>query len=151
MHQVIDKVLKSMRMHIDKRKVKLEIHKDATQFVVEGDIVHLTNVIFNLIDNALKYSPDAPELIVKTRNTPTQFYVSVTDNGIGISRDQQKKIFEKLYRVPTGNIHNVKGFGLGLSYVKVVIDKHNGAVKLDSELDVGSTFTVHLPFSQGLS
>jgi two-component system phosphate regulon sensor histidine kinase PhoR len=151
MHQVIDKVLKSMRMHIDKRKVKVTIQKEATQFVVEGDLVHLTNVIFNLIDNALKYTPEAPELIIKTRNTNTQFYVSVADNGIGISRDQQKKIFEKLYRVPTGNIHNVKGFGLGLSYVKVIADKHNGTVKLESELDIGSTFTVHLPFSQGLS
>jgi two-component system phosphate regulon sensor histidine kinase PhoR len=151
MHQVIDKVMKSMRMHIEKRKVKATIQKDATQFIVEGDVVHITNVIFNLIDNALKYSPEAPELIIKTRNTATQFYVSVGDNGIGISRDQQKKIFEKLYRVPTGNIHNVKGFGLGLSYVKVIVDKHNGSVKLDSEVDVGSTFTVNLPFSQGLS
>ncbi len=151
MHAVIHKVLKSMRIHIDKRKVKVDLKLQATEYELEGDLVHLTNVIYNLLDNAIKYSPEAPQIVIETRNSSTRFSVSVSDNGLGISRDEQKRIFEKLYRVPTGNLHNVKGFGLGLSYVKTVVEKHNGSVQLESELEIGSTFTVNLPLSQGLS
>ena len=151
MHAVIHKVLKSMRIHIEKRKVKLDLKLQADRFELEGDMVHLTNVIFNLLDNAIKYSPEAPQIVVETRNSGARLYVSVSDNGLGISREQQKRIFEKLYRVPTGNVHNVKGFGLGLSYVKTVVEKHNGSVQLESEPEIGSTFTVILPLSQGLS
>ena len=117
-------------------------------FEVEADTVHLTNVVFNLVDNALKYTPESPEIKIETREQNGQFVLSVSDNGIGISRDQQKKIFEKLYRVPTGNIHNVKGFGLGLSYVKVIVEMHHGQIKLESEPEVGSTFSVYLPYNQ---
>lgn len=151
MHAVIHKVLKSMRIHIEKRKVKLDLKLQADRFELEGDMVHLTNVFFNLLDNAIKYSPEAPQIVVETRNSGARLYVSVSDNGLGISREQQKRIFEKLYRVPTGNVHNVKGFGLGLSYVKTVVEKHNGSVQLESEPEIGSTFTVILPLSQGLS
>ncbi len=151
MHALIHKVLKSMRIHIDKRKVKIDLKLQATQSELEGDVVHLTNVIYNLLDNAIKYSPESPQIVIETRNSSTRFSVSVSDNGLGISRDEQKRIFEKLYRVPTGNLHNVKGFGLGLSYVKTVVEKHNGSVQLESELEIGSTFTVNLPLSQGLS
>lgn len=151
MHAVIHKVLKSMRIHIDKRKVRLDLKLQAERFELEGDMVHLTNVIFNLLDNAIKYSPESPQIVVETRNLGARLHVSVSDNGLGISREQQKRIFEKLYRVPTGNLHNVKGFGLGLSYVKTVVEKHNGIVQLESEPEIGSTFTVVLPLSQGLS
>jgi two-component system phosphate regulon sensor histidine kinase PhoR len=145
MHALILKVLRSMQVHIDRRKVKTEIKLDAPKCVIEGDPVHLTNVIFNLIDNALKYTPEAPDLKVHTRNSGGRFIVSVSDNGIGISREQQRKVFDKLYRVPTGNIHNVKGFGLGLSYVKAVVERHQGQVSVESELGIGSTFTVSIP------
>jgi two-component system phosphate regulon sensor histidine kinase PhoR len=147
-HQVIERVLKSMRMHIEKRKVKIDLQLKAKRFEIEADTVHLTNVVFNLVDNALKYTPESPEIKIETREQNGQFVLAVSDNGIGISRDQQKKIFEKLYRVPTGNIHNVKGFGLGLSYVKVIVGMHHGQIKLESEPDVGSTFSVYLPYNQ---
>ena len=147
-HQVIERVLKSMRMHIEKRKVKIDLQLKASRFELEADAVHLTNVVFNLVDNALKYTPESPEIKIETREQNGQFVLAISDNGIGISRDQQKKIFEKLYRVPTGNIHNVKGFGLGLSYVKVIIGMHHGQIKLESEPEVGSTFSVYLPYNQ---
>ena len=147
-HQVIERVLKSMRMHMEKRKVKIDLQLKAGRHELEADTVHLTNVVFNLVDNALKYTPESPEIKIETREQNGQFVLAVSDNGIGISRDQQKKIFEKLYRVPTGNIHNVKGFGLGLSYVKVIVEMHHGQIKLESEPEVGSTFSVYLPYNQ---
>jgi two-component system phosphate regulon sensor histidine kinase PhoR len=147
-HQIIERVLKSMRMHIEKRKVKIDLQLKAERHEIEADTVHLTNVVFNLVDNALKYTPESPEIKIETREQNGQFVLAVSDNGIGISRDQQKKIFEKLYRVPTGNIHNVKGFGLGLSYVKVIVEMHHGQIKLESEPEVGSTFSVYLPYNQ---
>ena len=126
----------------------LDLSLNALKPVMEGDIVHLTNVIFNLLDNAIKYTPDVPEIRIETGNVGAAFVFSIRDNGIGISRDEQKRVFEKLYRVPTGNIHNVKGFGLGLSYVQVIVEKHHGYIRVESELGLGSTFTVTLPEKQ---
>lgn len=148
MHELINKAIRSLQVHFDRRKVKLSLDLNAQEFTVEGDFVHLTNTVYNLIDNALKYTPDAPEISIRTKNNLGGFSLAVGDNGIGISRDQQKRIFEKLYRVPTGNIHNVKGFGLGLSYVKTIVEKHQGQIKLESEPGVGSTFTINLPLRQ---
>lgn len=148
MHVVIQKVLRSFEMHLNRRKVTLDLSLNALKPVVEGDIVHLTNVIFNLLDNAIKYTPDVPEIRIETGNVGAAFVFSIRDNGIGISRDEQKRVFEKLYRVPTGNIHNVKGFGLGLSYVQVIVEKHHGYIRVESELGLGSTFTVTLPEKQ---
>jgi len=110
-----------------------------------GDPLHMSNIIYNLLDNANKYSPDRPEILVKTRNNGATIEVLVSDNGIGMSRDVQKMIFEKFYRVPTGNIHNVKGFGLGLSYVKAMTLEHNGRVEVESEPGKGSTFKLVFP------
>jgi two-component system phosphate regulon sensor histidine kinase PhoR len=103
-------------------------------------------VIYNLIDNAIKYADGRPVVEISTVSDARGISVSFKDNGIGISRENQKKVFDKLYRVPTGNVHNVKGFGLGLSYVKRVVEMHGGRIDLASELKKGSTFTIHLPY-----
>jgi two-component system phosphate regulon sensor histidine kinase PhoR len=145
MHDIVNTVNRSLQVHFERNKVELKLELNAQKFEIIGDVVHLTNTVFNLVDNALKYTPDSPQITISTRNQGGNFCLSVQDNGIGISRDQQKKIFDKLYRVPTGNIHNVKGFGLGLSYVKAIVEKHLGHIKIDSEPGVGSKFTLVLP------
>jgi two-component system phosphate regulon sensor histidine kinase PhoR len=108
--------------------------------------VHITNVLSNLIDNALKYSSNTPKIHIKTRNLNNGIIISVKDYGIGISKENTTKIFDKLFRVPTGTVHDVKGFGLGLSYVKAIVDKHKGSIKVSSQIGKGSTFSIHLPF-----
>jgi two-component system, OmpR family, phosphate regulon sensor histidine kinase PhoR len=148
MHQVIDKVSKSMQMLLDQKKGKIVLLLEAKDPVIEADKTHITNMVNNLVENAIKYTPDLPEIIIRTKGNKTHFTISIEDNGLGISREQQKRIFEKMYRVPTGNIHNVKGFGLGLSYVKAIVEKHRGNIRVESEKGVGSTFTVSLPFKQ---
>ena len=112
-----------------------------------ADKIHFTNVIFNLLDNANKYIHRSPEIIISTENSYSGIIISVKDNGPGISKANQKKIFEKLYRIPSGNIHNVKGFGLGLSYVKAIIEQHGGKITLESELNTGSNFIIYLPLN----
>ena len=109
--------------------------------------MHITNVIFNLMDNAVKYKrPDADlQLMVKTWNEPGKLMISIQDNGIGIKKENLKKIFEKFYRVHTGNLHDVKGFGLGLAYVKKIIMDHKGTIRAESELNVGTKFIIALP------
>ncbi len=119
----------------------------ATSFILNVDKVHFTNVIFNLLDNANKYTPVSPQIKITTENSYSGILISVTDNGAGISKANQKKIFEKLYRVPTGNIHNVKGFGLGLSYVKAIIERHGGKITLESEINKGTKFIIYLPLN----
>lgn len=145
LHEIINKALKSLKVHFDRNKTVLKLQLNASQFIVPGDGVHLTNSVFNLLDNAIKYTPESPVIEVTTKNQGRNFVLEIKDNGIGISKDQQKKIFDKLYRVPTGNIHNVKGFGLGLSYVKAIAEKHQGSIKIDSDLGIGSTFCLILP------
>ena len=101
----------------------------------------------NLLDNANKYTPEAPHIIVSTRNTAQALLITISDNGIGMSREAQKQIFEKFYRVPTGNRHDVKGFGLGLNYVKTIVEAHGGTVSVKSEQGKGSTFEVTMPLA----
>jgi two-component system phosphate regulon sensor histidine kinase PhoR len=148
MHEIIQKTVTSLGMHLDRNKIKLNLSLNAEKAIITGDQIHLTNGIFNLLDNAIKYRQEFPEINIETSSKEGYFVLKVSDNGIGISRDQQSKVFEKLYRVPTGNIHNVKGFGLGLSYVKAIVAKHKGTIKLESEVGLGSTFIVNLPFTQ---
>jgi two-component system phosphate regulon sensor histidine kinase PhoR len=107
--------------------------------------VHLTNVWVNLLENAVKYSPDVLEVTVSTRVSDDGFEVQIKDRGKGMSASVRKRIFDKFYREPTGNIHNVKGHGLGLSYVKQIISLHSGTISVESEPKQGSTFTVFLP------
>ena len=114
--------------------------------IIEGDLTHVANVINNLLDNADKYSPDKPEISVSTRNVSNGIEITVQDNGIGISKEARKQIFDKFYRVPTGNLHDVKGFGLGLSYVKAMMTAHKGAVEVKSDPGKGSSFILTFPF-----
>jgi two-component system phosphate regulon sensor histidine kinase PhoR len=144
--QVLEKVMKSLSMHLERKKGKLELQLNTERVMVEADPVHITNVMYNLIDNAIKYSKSEPHIIITVSETEKGLGIEVADNGIGISKDQQKRIFEKLYRVPTGNVHNVKGFGLGLSYVKAIVDKHFGQIRLESELGKGSRFLITIPY-----
>jgi two-component system phosphate regulon sensor histidine kinase PhoR len=133
---------------MDKRGGKLEFLPEADRSVITGDLMHLTNVVSNLMENAMKYTNRNPEITISTMNENNSLVVSVTDNGIGISKEDQKRIFDKFYRVPTGNVHNVKGFGLGLSYVKLIVDEHGGSIKIKSEFNKGSRFDIHLPLEE---
>jgi len=145
-HEIINTAINNTHLLIDQRNGKIitELHATNTKF--QADRVHLTNIIFNLIDNAVKYSKESPEITLVTENAENGIKIYIKDNGIGISKENQKKIFDKFYRVPTGNVHNVKGFGLGLSYVQAVVQKHGGEISVHSELGKGSTFIVYLPF-----
>lgn len=144
-NEVVNQVLQNMKIQLEQRGGSFITDLRATNTLVEADKIHLTNVIFNLVDNALKYTEKIPIIKVGTRNEAQGVVVFVEDNGIGISKENQKKIFDKLYRVPTGNVHNVKGFGLGLSYVKAIVDKHNGWIKVKSEPNKGSRFEILIP------
>ncbi|MBK7807363.1 MAG: HAMP domain-containing sensor histidine kinase [Saprospiraceae bacterium] len=121
---------------------------NAQKPVIEGDVTHISSIINNLLDNAEKYTPEKPEIVISTKDVKGGVEFSVTDNGIGISKDALKNIFEKFYRVHTGNLHDVKGFGLGLSYVKAMVDAHHGKIQVKSEPGKGSTFTILLPEKQ---
>jgi two-component system phosphate regulon sensor histidine kinase PhoR len=144
-HEIIGEVVKNIgiQVEINDGIIIKEFH--AVLPVISADRMHLTNVIYNLLENANKYSPKKPLIVISTQNVPGGVEISVKDNGIGINKADQKKIFDKLYRVPTGNVHNFKGFGLGLSYVKAIIDKHGGRITIDSELNKGSKFTFFVP------
>ncbi|MCE3259273.1 MAG: two-component sensor histidine kinase [Bacteroidetes bacterium] len=144
-HDIINTAINNTQLLISQRQGNIQTFLKAQKFKLQADRVHLTNIIFNLIDNAIKYTRGVPEIVITTYNTSEGIMIEVKDNGIGISKENQRKIFDKFYRVPTGNVHNVKGFGLGLSYVLAVILKHNGTISVDSEPGKGSTFKVHLP------
>jgi two-component system phosphate regulon sensor histidine kinase PhoR len=151
LHNLIGQSIVNIRLQVENKGGTIGKELKATRSVVKGDRVHLTNIVFNLIDNALKYTSGEPKISISTRNDEAGIFISVKDNGIGISKENQKRIFETMYRVPTGNIHNVKGFGLGLSYVKAVVEKHKGSIGVESEPGKGSTFTVYLPFNESLT
>ncbi len=138
-------VLGSMKLVMDKAGAVVTLDHEGSDFVVRGSDVHLTNVLYNLLDNALKYSPGSPTIRMLIRDTGPSVQVSVTDQGIGISAEYQSRIFEKFFRVPSGDVHNTKGYGLGLSYVDQVVRKHGGTLAVASELGQGSTFTITLP------
>ncbi|RYF63160.1 MAG: HAMP domain-containing histidine kinase, partial [Cytophagaceae bacterium] len=151
-HDVIEKVLNNLSLQIEQRGGEVDLHFDADREVVEADELHLTNIVYNLLDNALKYSPESPHITISTRSLPegtaTNGGVSiiVSDQGLGMSKEQTSRIFEKFYRVPTGNRHDVKGFGLGLSYVKKMVEEHHGQILVESQPGKGSTFEVILPY-----
>lgn len=142
---LVGKVLNSFKLTIANRNGNVETHLDADPSVIFADELHMTNLIYNLVDNGIKYSSGEPHIVVSTTTDGKHFRLSVKDNGIGISKADQKHIFEKFYRVSTGNVHNVKGFGIGLNYVARVVNLHHGHITVESEPGCGSTFTVSLP------
>lgn len=144
-HQIIERVLENISPQIELRQGIIDMNLQAENPEIQADEVHLTNIIFNLLDNANKYSPENPVIKITTENTEKGLSIKVIDQGIGMTKESIKNIFEKFYRVPTGNVHDVKGFGLGLSYVKKMVEEHHGKINVQSKLGEGSEFEVVLP------
>jgi two-component system phosphate regulon sensor histidine kinase PhoR len=144
-HEIISRVVDNFRLQLEDKQGRIELTLNAKEDLVNADEVHFTNLVSNLIDNAIKYSKENLHIRVYTHCTHKHFIFRVEDNGIGMSKESVKRIFEKFYRAHTGNIHNVKGFGLGMSYVKTVVDAHKGRIRVDSTLGKGSVFTVEIP------
>ena len=149
LHQIIEKALVNINILVEKRGGTISSQLLASNPIIEADKVHLTNIVYNLLDNANKYSPETPEIHIRTENISSGVILKISDQGIGMSKEATQKIFDKFYRVPTGNLHDIKGFGLGLSYVKNIIDMHHGSIVVKSELGKGSTFKIILPFNHG--
>ncbi len=148
LHQIINNAAEYISLQVEPRGGQVSTDLAASSWVVEGDQTHLSNVINNLLDNANKYSPDAPVIRLSTRNLSNGVEVTVSDQGMGMSREARKHVFDRFYRVHTGDRHDVKGFGLGLSYVKTIVEAHGGSVSVKSELGKGSSFSVFFPFKQ---
>ncbi|MES2410762.1 MAG: HAMP domain-containing sensor histidine kinase, partial [Bacteroidota bacterium] len=144
-HQLIHGCIKCMSVQIENKQGEVTSNLEAENFVIQGDKTHLTNALCNLLDNAIKYSSEKPELLIQTFNKQGAFILTVSDNGIGIEEHYQKKVFEKFFRVPTGDVHDVKGFGLGLTYIKSIIEMHGGTIELQSEPGKGTAFIIRLP------
>lgn len=143
-HQLIQNCLKSTAIQIESSGGELKLKLQAEKFVVNGDKTNLANALSNLIENAIKYSGEKPEVTIETYNSDENIITVVADKGIGIEKQYQKKVFEKYFRVPTGNVHDVKGFGLGLAYVKKIIELHDGTIKLESETGSGMHENAHI-------
>lgn len=144
-NDLLSAIIDSMALQLEKRNATVDLRLNAQNAMVMGDELHLSNVIFNLIDNANKYSKGDPEIRISTQNAGKNLVIKVADKGIGMNRDQQAKIFGQFYRIPTGNLHDVKGFGLGLSYVNDIVKRLKGTIKVRSEKDKGSEFEITLP------
>tara|TARA_X000000950_G_scaffold171586_1_gene209095 strand:+ start:320 stop:1660 length:1341 start_codon:yes stop_codon:yes gene_type:complete len=144
-HGLIREVVKNLAIQVRKHGGKVELELEAEEPLVHADRVHLSNVVFNLVDNAIKYADGDLVLSISSAQTTDGVELRFKDNGIGIGKEHLGKVFDRLYRVPTGNVHDVKGFGLGLSYVKTVIDRHQGSIRVESETGKGSTFIMVLP------
>jgi two-component system phosphate regulon sensor histidine kinase PhoR len=140
-----EEVMGSMRLQFEKYRAKLSMVTEGTDFSLRADKLHITSVIFNLLDNALKYSRLDPSIRIGLAGEPEQVVLSVTDNGMGIPSAYIGRVFEKFFRVPTGDQHNVKGYGLGLSYVSYVLQRHGGRISVESEEGVGSCFIIKIP------
>jgi two-component system phosphate regulon sensor histidine kinase PhoR len=147
-HAIIQDVADNFKLQLEDKEGKAELQLNAKNDVIEADEVHFTNLISNLLDNAVKYSRDHVLIKITTHSTNKNLVIRLEDNGIGMSKETQRKIFEKFYRAHTGNIHNVKGFGLGLSYVKTIVDAHEGKIKVDSVIGKGTSFTIEFPLKK---
>ncbi len=147
-HRVIRQAVDSVQLTLNERGGSISCSLDAEHSTISADAVHITNVLYNLLDNAIKYSSDSPVISVSTHNGSHHLYITIADRGIGITKEAQKHIFDKFYRVPTGNVHDVKGFGLGLYYVKLMAEEHHGKIAVTSTPGEGSKFMLKLPTIQ---
>ena len=144
LNELLESMKNNLEAKLEQYNATLELHLDAKEDCINGDVLHLTNIFNNMIDNSLKYCDDSePHIIISTKDTgKKQLSVSVQDNGIGISEKDRKMIFNKFYRVPTGDVHNVKGFGLGLHYVKMIVEAHKGKITVNSKPKQGTEFVM---------
>lgn len=145
LQQIVNQVMNSMKLLFEKQKAEVNLNVEGASFDLLGGAVHLTSVVYNLLDNALKYSPLDPKVSVSLHASDSEIILKVKDNGIGIASEYKKKVFEKFFRVPTGDVHNIKGYGLGLSYVDSVVRGHKGTIEVESEPGKGSEFIIRLP------
>ena len=145
LHSIIKNISLNFEPLLQKRNGSITYNLEAAKFNIQADELHISNVIYNLIDNAIKYSDKNPEIIIKTNNNKKGVVIEVIDKGVGIKKENQERVFEKFYRAETGDLHNTKGHGLGLSYVKLIVEKHKGLITFDSKVNVGSCFKIFLP------
>jgi two-component system phosphate regulon sensor histidine kinase PhoR len=141
-NELLTRLIREMSLQVNAKRGKISAELNAAFPVINGDAFHLERVFLNLLDNAIKYSGNAPEIKVVTANKINELVIEISDHGIGIPAEELQRIFDRFYRVPTGNLHNVKGFGLGLSYVKTIVEKHNGKIETESKPGKGSTFRI---------
>ncbi len=144
-HEILNSVMDNYRLQLQSKNATAELQLNAQNDLINADEIHFSNLLSNLIDNAIKYSNESLHLKITTHSSAKKLCIQIIDNGIGMSKETVKRIFEKFYRAHTGNLHNVKGFGLGMSYVKNLIDEHKGKIKVESVLGKGSTFTIDMP------
>jgi len=146
-HEVLNQLTENIKMKFANTDALINLQLSANQSIISGDRQHLTNLFSNILDNAQKYSPSKIDINVETQNLNNGIQIKVKDKGLGMTNETIKKIFDKFYRVSTGDLHNIKGFGLGLSYAKAIVEQHGGQISASSKLKEGSTFTIFLPFS----
>lgn len=144
---IVDEVIASFKLQLEKNKAEVHVTTEGNT-TITGDKLHLMSVIFNLVDNALKYSREEPQITIDIKETNEEVVISIMDNGIGVPKEYREKIFDKFFRVPHGDTHDAKGYGLGLSYVAQVINGHNGNIHVDGEAGRGSVFVITLPKEQ---
>ncbi len=145
LHSIIQQAVDKISIQLERKSGNLKLALNAPQFKLKGDEAYLLGILLNLLDNALKYSNDDPNIIIRTQNNKGQLICSIKDHGMGMTKESQRSIFQKFYRVASGNVHNIKGFGLGLAYVKEIIKLHHGSIEVESELKKGSTFIIKFP------
>jgi signal transduction histidine kinase len=143
-HEVIEDAIEHVKLIVESKKGLIKLSLNAEKFNINGNSNHLENIIINILDNAVKYSKENPQIIISSINSNKDIILCFEDNGIGMDKNTQKMIFEKFYREHNGNIHNIKGHGLGLSYVKKIIDFHNGKISLESKKGTGTKFYITL-------
>ncbi len=145
LHDIVEDALMHVELIVEDSKGYVKTHLDATKSSILANDTHFTNVIVNILDNAIKYSDEAPKIDVYTENVGNSIILKIVDQGNGMSKQVAKRVFEKFYREHTGNVHNVKGHGLGLAYVKRIVEDHQGYISVESEKGKGSTFIIKLP------